>query len=429
MMRVCLLILVFGAVAVSCSPVSTRSLNRQFKETEGRFQDHTGFALYDIDANKTVYEYNSGKYFTPASNTKIFTFYAALKLLGDSIPAFRYLERNDSLILWGTGDPSLLNRSTPYFPRAIDFLQSSSKRIFISTSTFHSTAFGSGWAWDDYNDYYAAERSPFPIYGNTILVQANGNNIKVAPRYFNQFISYTTQGESQGVVRNVDSNILTAYRPISARLKREVPARMNPDLVTRLLSDTLHKTVNVLQIPSNSAAKILFSAPSDTVYKVMMQESDNFIAEQLLLVCASMIGDTLKPELTIEHMKKTYFSDFPDAPVWVDGSGLSRYNLFTPRTIVALWKKIYAEVPRDRLFQMLAIGGKAGTIKNYYVAPQPYIFGKTGSLSNNHCLSGYLVTRSGKTLIFSFMNSNFTTSTAEIRRNMQRILNLIYENY
>jgi D-alanyl-D-alanine carboxypeptidase/D-alanyl-D-alanine-endopeptidase (penicillin-binding protein 4) len=181
-------------------------------------------------------------------------------------------------------------------------------------------------------------------------------------------------------------------------------------------------------LPGNGT-RTFYNAPADSVYKVMMQESDNFMAEQLLLVCAATLSDTLSPERTIEHMKKEYFRDFPDAAFWVDGSGLSRYNLFTPRTIVALWKKIYAEVPRDRLFQLLAIGGKAGTIKNYYKAPKPYIFGKTGSLSNNHCLSGYLVTQSGKTLIFSFMNSNFTVATAEVRTNMQRILNLIYEKY
>ncbi|MEJ1236811.1 D-alanyl-D-alanine carboxypeptidase [Chryseolinea sp. T2] len=417
-----------GVAMSSCSPISQRALTREFRETEKLFHDHTGFALYDVSNNKSVFEYNSDSYFTPASNTKIFTFYSSLKLLGDSIPAFKYLERNDSLILWGTGDPSFLNRNVYSPTSAFSFLQSSHSKLFLSTSTFQTTAFGSGWAWDDYNDYYSAERSAFPVYGNTILVQSNGANVSVSPKYFSQFVSYVDD-ESQGVVRNVDSNILTVHRPISQRLKKEIPARVTPDLTAKLLSDTLGLPASTIAAPPKREAKIFYNTPADSVYKVMMQESDNFIAEQLLLVCAATLGDTLKPEVTIEHMKKNYFTDFPDEPAWVDGSGLSRYNLFTPRTIVALWKKIYAEVPRERLFQLLAIGGKAGTIKNYYKAPQPYIFGKTGSLSNNHCLSGYLVTRSGKTLIFSFMNSNFTTSTAEVRKNMQRILNLIYEKY
>jgi serine-type D-Ala-D-Ala carboxypeptidase/endopeptidase (penicillin-binding protein 4) len=108
---------------------------------------------------------------------------------------------------------------------------------------------------------------------------------------------------------------------------------------------------------------------------------------------------------------------------------LSRYNLFTPRSIVQLWEKIYQRIPRERLFALLATGGKSGTIKNWYYGKEPYIFGKTGSLSNNHCLSGYLVTKKGKTLVFAFMNNNFTATVNDIRRNMENILRLIYESY
>jgi serine-type D-Ala-D-Ala carboxypeptidase/endopeptidase (penicillin-binding protein 4) len=85
--------------------------------------------------------------------------------------------------------------------------------------------------------------------------------------------------------------------------------------------------------------------------------------------------------------------------------------------------------PRERLFPLLATGGVNGTVKNWYQADRPYLFGKTGSLSNVHCLSGYLVTRSGKTLIFSFMNNNFVSSINKVRTNMQDLLKLIYERY
>lgn len=427
-MRLVLLISIV-ACTVSCSPISTRSLNKQFRDVEKNFHDHTGFVLYDVAANKTVYDYNGSSYFTPASNTKIFTFYTSLKLLGDSIPAFKYVQQSDSLIVWGTGDPSLLNPNVAPSQRSFDFLKAQPGRLFISTGNFQTTAFGSGWAWDDYNDYYSAERSGFPIYGNTMFVSAIGQQVRVVPPYFQQFVSYTREGSPTEIVRNVDSNILTVSLPITRRLKKDVPMRTNPDLVARLLSDTLRRPVRVLDRAPHPNAKVFYSERADSLYKVMMQESDNFLAEQLLLVCAGVISDTLKPEIAIEHMKQRYFADFPDPVLWVDGSGLSRYNLFTPRTIVALWRKIYDDVPGERLFPLLAIGGKAGTIKNYFKGTSPYIFGKTGSLSNNHCLSGYLVTRSGKTLIFSFMNSNFTVSTAEVRRNMQRILNLIYEKY
>lgn len=86
-------------------------------------------------------------------------------------------------------------------------------------------------------------------------------------------------------------------------------------------------------------------------------------------------------------------------------------------------------MPQERLFGLLAVGGETGTLRNWYKSDKPYIFGKTGTLSNNHCLSGYLVTKKNKTLIFSFMNNNFVVPTNEVRNNMQEILKMIYENY
>jgi D-alanyl-D-alanine carboxypeptidase/D-alanyl-D-alanine-endopeptidase (penicillin-binding protein 4) len=145
-------------------------------------------------------------------------------------------------------------------------------------------------------------------------------------------------------------------------------------------------------------------------------------------MCAATVFDSLNTERIIDHVKKSYLADLPDRPVWVDGSGLSRLNLFTPRTLVALWQKIYQEVPRERLFSLLATGGKTGTLKNMYKTDPPFVFGKTGALSNNLNQSGYLVTLSGKTYIFVMMNNNFTRPTAEIRQEMARLITLLHQN-
>jgi D-alanyl-D-alanine carboxypeptidase/D-alanyl-D-alanine-endopeptidase (penicillin-binding protein 4) len=420
--------LFFLIVIFSCSPVK-RSLEKKIKETESMFQDHTGFMLYDPSERKTIYEFNSGKYFTPASNTKIFTFYASLKILQDSIPALKYEVINDTLFLWGTGDPSFLYHNVFDNGKTFNFLKASDKTLCFSASNFHTTNFGPGWAWDDYNDYYSAERSPMPIYGNVVSVESNGSDITIRPTFFTKHFSLGQMEMMPKIIRNVDNNGFKFYPSHSSNLEADIPFRVDPLLTSELITDTLRKDVLQVDKPFSQSASTLYSIPSDSVYRVMMQDSDNFIAEQLLLVCASVLSDTLQPEIAIRYTVENFLKDLPDKPIWVDGSGLSRYNLFTPRSIVMIWEKIYELVPRDRLFALLATGGKAGTIRNWYKADRPYIFGKTGSLSNNHSLSGYLVTRTGKTLIFSFMNSNFTVSGSEVRRNMQNILNFIYEKY
>ncbi|MCY7331047.1 MAG: D-alanyl-D-alanine carboxypeptidase, partial [Saprospiraceae bacterium] len=54
-----------------------------------------------------------------------------------------------------------------------------------------------------------------------------------------------------------------------------------------------------------------------------------------------------------------------------------------------------------------------------------WLFAKTGSMGGVVCISGYLRTRRGKTLIFSFMNNNFVGSAKPWRLEMRRILELV----
>src|SRR6476659_3460051 len=51
---------------------------------------HIGISIYEPATGKYWYEYNSTHYFIPASNTKLFTLYAGMKYLGDSLVGLRY---------------------------------------------------------------------------------------------------------------------------------------------------------------------------------------------------------------------------------------------------------------------------------------------------------------------------------------------------
>jgi D-alanyl-D-alanine carboxypeptidase/D-alanyl-D-alanine-endopeptidase (penicillin-binding protein 4) len=78
---------------------------------------------------------------------------------------------------------------------------------------------------------------------------------------------------------------------------------------------------------------------------------------------------------------------------------------------------------------MIANGGGRGTLKYYYRSDKPFIFGKTGTLSNNNSLSGFLRTRKGRLLIFSMMHNNYPNSSTPVKRRMEQILTEIHEKY
>lgn len=415
---------------LACSPAAY--LKKEIASAEKNLQDHMGFMLYDPATKKTLIEYKSSHYFIPASNTKIFTLYTGLQLLGDSVPAIKYKISGDSLCFWGMGDPSFLYKNVFQNNRIFSFLGESKHQLFFSSSNFQTDRFGAGWSWDDYNYDYSSERSSFPIHGNFMTVmEVDSAKLLVTPSYFSNLAVTGPKRKKEGeIIRDVGSNQFTFF-PGAEKMKDtiNIPFQIDDELIIELLADTLDKTITKINNPIPKDALLLRSIPSDSLYRVMMQDSDNFIAEQVLLMSAALLSDTLKPEIAIDHMQKYFLEDLPDKVVWVDGSGLSRFNLFTPRSIVKLWEKIDQQVPRERLFKLLAVGGKSGTLTKSYKAEVPYIYGKTGTLSNNHSLSGFIVTKKGKTLIFSCMSANYVKPTSEVRKKMELILATIRDRY
>jgi D-alanyl-D-alanine carboxypeptidase/D-alanyl-D-alanine-endopeptidase (penicillin-binding protein 4) len=96
---------------------------------------HVGVSLFDVSQNKFIYNYQGNKYFVPASNTKLFSCYAALKYLGDSLPGISYWENDTALYIVPTGDPTLLHAEFNKQP-VIDFLKNSSKSIYITDANW-----------------------------------------------------------------------------------------------------------------------------------------------------------------------------------------------------------------------------------------------------------------------------------------------------
>ena len=137
------ILLLLVTPAVFSQNIPARKIKKMFEKSEILNEHFTGFALFDQDKDKMVFEQNGSKHFIPASNTKTYTFYTALEMLGDSIPALKYITKSDSLIFWGTGDPTLAY-STFKSNKVLDFLKKSDKKLFFVATNYKVKKAGNG---------------------------------------------------------------------------------------------------------------------------------------------------------------------------------------------------------------------------------------------------------------------------------------------
>ncbi len=391
------------------------------------FNGHlTGFMLYDLESKQVIFEKNSHQYQIPASTAKLLTLYSALLVLQDSTQTLRYQSAGDTLKIWGSGDPSWKYR---------DFYQPEFRKIIgnhaviqFSDANQVSPAYGYGWQWDDYYYDYAVERSSLPIYGNLVEVNKSENSLELVPKIFQSRLQ-TTSKQTKELERDFHSN--TFYFNSESFLGKEkyIPFKVEPELFIKLASSETGLTwvYKADSLPQNHQE--FRAAPLSPILKEMMLNSDNFLAEQTLLMISDKLFKSLDSERALDHLLKTSFSDLPDRPRWVDGSGLSRHNLITPRSLVRVVEKLQEILPEEQFEEYLAIGGKSGTLKKTFQAANPYIFAKTGSMSASYSLAGLVKTKSGKTYAFAFMNSNFPFPVSTVRKEVEKVMIQVRDHF
>lgn len=413
---------------------------------------HVGISIYEPGTGKYWYNHNADKYFIPASNTKIFTCYAAMKYLGDSLPAMRISETPSEIILEGTGDPTLLWPEFSYQP-VYDFLKTKSKPISLYTGNWKATRYGRGWAWDDYGEDYCVERSALPVYGNLEHFYIEGKMLKYVPYYvqdfskeypsskypYNNALPYLHTGNLPpkfSVKRwSPNNNVFSIYESATPFKTKALPRQVDEFEHLAFLKDTVYHTRygndSVVQNSFYSRpqfTQLIRSQPLDSFLKPMMHRSDNFFAEQALLMAANEFLGYMNDAAIIDTLLKTEFKNIPQKPRWMDGSGLSRYNLFTPQSIIWVLNKIYSEFGLPRIKEIFATGGE-GTLSNYYLNIKGRIFAKTGTLSNHCALSGFLITKKGKLLIFSVLSGSYPGGATAVRRAVEKFITGIYNQY
>ena len=157
-----------------------------------------GILITDAETGETLYELNSGKYFVPASNMKLFSTALALSALGSDYRFHTALESQGTitpdgtlsadLVLVGRGDPNLSNRRFPYelkeeFDGAPDRVLAELADALVAKgvkaiagdvigddSYFPRERYPNGWEIDDMVWQYGAAISAIVVNDNTVML-------------------------------------------------------------------------------------------------------------------------------------------------------------------------------------------------------------------------------------------------------------------
>jgi D-alanyl-D-alanine carboxypeptidase/D-alanyl-D-alanine-endopeptidase (penicillin-binding protein 4) len=428
-----------------CSPtrkVSAKNNATRFENDSLLQNAHVGISIYDANSKKFLYQFQSDKYFVPASNIKIVSCYAGMKYLDTMIDGIRYIDLDTAILLLPTGDPTFLHPDFAEQP-VVKFLQQEKRPVYIDESLWMSEPFGPGWSWDDYNDYYMPERSALPAFGNVIRwfqsvskKENTQNPSDTIDRFIysdpeiNWPVQFSGSGKSGSfnVKRNHYDNGFTISEGGWTDASLDVPyitSGINTSL--ELIKDTVHH--QVIKIGDNSMQGVINgkpvntikSQPADSLLQLMMHRSDNFFAEQILLMTALKKTGKLSDVQIIRQLLAEELKSFPQSPRWVDGSGLSRYNLFSPDDFVWLLEKMKNEFGMERIKGIFPSAGM-GTLKSFSPASYSRIIAKSGSMSGVLALSGFLYGKSGKPIIFSILINNFRSSPVLLRKRMEQYL-------
>jgi D-alanyl-D-alanine carboxypeptidase/D-alanyl-D-alanine-endopeptidase (penicillin-binding protein 4) len=414
----------------STNPVKVMSSMDSLLQSNDLAGAHVGIAVYDPSAKTYLYQHQSDKYFIPASNTKIVSCYVAMKYLGDSLLGLRYVDNgNGTVEIEPTGDPSFLHPDFLNQP-VYEFLKKQ-KTILLTNQNWKAKGWGMGWSWDDYESDYMAQRSMMPIYGNLVQFKKSAKPT-ASPAYFQQLLNIdpSINGVNYTIRRTIGANQFSAIPAKTAFTGDDIPFYTDDkEILPQLLRDTLKTMVTAVDFKVDRLPDVvkIYSQPIDSMLKIMMHRSDNFFAEQCLLMAGNELLAEMNSAKLIDTVLKTSLKDLPQKPKWVDGSGLSRYNLFSPEDFITVLDKLRNEFAWNRISTIFASGGN-GTLGSYYKNSPGKIYAKTGTLSNNVALSGYLITSKGKTLLFSVLVSNHTGNVGTIRRSVEQFLNNVMAN-
>ncbi len=433
-----------------------------------------GIKVVDPADGRVLAALNAGRFFRPASNTKLFTTALALMRLGPDWTFNTTVTATPSgdLVLAGGGDPTLSARAVPYRrgPVTGDPLQAlealADQVVAHGIREVKGDIIGDDtiWPWEPYPEGWTADDTVW-LYGapvSALEVNDGSFRLTLAPAAVPDLppsitlsppVEYFTIDNrvrwGAGLERKIrversggqlrltgtmpaqpvhldlavdDPAFYAAYAFTDALARRGVVIRGRPAARHRAAGQPY------LPVQGKELARRT-SPPLLEVLRTINKISQNLHVEMVLREVGRVRRGSGSLEAGIEE-RKAFLAQagIPDTEYDLDdASGLARQNLVTPDAVARLLVYMYGTQYREAWLSLLPIGGEDGTLEDRFdkQSAARAIHAKTGTLTAVSGLSGYAERRRGGPVVFSILVNNYHGQSREIRGVMDKIALLI----
>ena len=428
---------------------------------------HWGILIVAPERGEILASHDADRLVMPASNMKLITAAVALAQLG---PDYRWKTTFTTtgavvngtllgdLVVTGRGDPSIslaMRGADPLaaFAPLVAALQAAGihridGRVRASdTHAFPGSPLGFGWEWDDLDADYGAgvtellfnegftnvhvsgcarasrvacvATTPLgtaPALRSSVVVRAAGSG---PPQLTWWRDSATVPGITmQGSIALGDSTEFTAAQPDdrATYVAAVTEALARAGIRARGARLPAHRADTLVVMPSATLADVL---------PAMQKPSQNQIAEVLFRTLAleqTGVGIPDSGRVVVERQLRAW-GVRDDAREIRDGSGLSRHDYLTPRSIVSVLDAM-RRAPAFAVYRdALPVAGVDGTLRTRMTTfAQGRVQAKTGTIDKARALSGYVTTAEGELLLFSIIANNYSVPTREVDRAAELIV-------
>jgi D-alanyl-D-alanine carboxypeptidase/D-alanyl-D-alanine-endopeptidase (penicillin-binding protein 4) len=365
----------------------------------------------DSEGNE-LYSRNAGIRAVPGSNQKLITTAFALHTLGPDyqVPT-KFWKLKDRLVIQSPGDPLLSHEAMLKVKSSLKL----KKPLPVYVNQPYRPLYGPAWEWDDLPNKYAALVSAFTVDRGSFELWTKSGRLHLRPRNYGVRIQHIKGSAPAKVVYEPWKNLVTVLGKIPAGEQRmDTLALPIPDLAAASIFGPSLQFISA--VPQTQPTAVFEGTTMKDLMKECLTESDNQVAEHLLLKAAGIVRADLDPYEKATTAAKTFLEETIGADKNDfrphDGSGLSRHNFVTARGIAKILQWADSQ-PWKELWQDSLVKPGEGTLKKR-MEGIPFV-GKTGTLDAVVGLSGYVTLKDGRRVIVSIFLNHYACPTVEAR--------------